>query len=559
MATSTVKVKYGDTLSGIAKANNTSVAAIMAANPSIKDPNKIYAGSSLSITPSTPVSPTAKATTTAKVAAPVPMTSATPPAQTIAERASMVPDLPKTDSALQAYYDEQARMLSTPIDERKIRDEIRNNYNSQFESLRLAAAQKKAEIYKEGENRLGSARATQARSGVLGSNFASAEDDQINKDSVEQARMVDAETDAKIAFLMGQSEQDYSAQIAAAREAKRAGADEYIKFLQTRDSQRTEQVSKLAKLFAAQGIDPKTLSAADVTKLEKTYGVNLDQLNGLITEEKNKINKDAFFELSDGQSRYEYDPATGTAKLIAENTKNFAPNKYSAGGSSSAGGSKGTGGSSTSVAYDDPNYLTSVINASKGGRLLTQSEADPLTKMKRVVGQAETISSLVQNTNTGPILGIIRSNNPYDTKAQLLRSQVTALVPQLARGVYGEVGVLTDSDVDRYTKTIASLKNTADVNKAVMAMTLDIASKSMAAQLESMAAAGRDVSGYANMYKDTTNRVNKLKSELTATTAAPAAGPSASDVKVKAKDGRVITIPQTNLSSALKNGYVQVK
>ena len=554
MATSTVKVKYGDTLGGLAKANNTTVQAIMAANPSIKDPNKIYAGSSIVLTPTTPVSPTAKSTTTAKVAAPTPMTGAPTQSPTIAERASMIPDAPKQDKALESYYEEQARMLSTPIDERKMRDEIRNTYNSQFESLRLAAAQKKAEIYKEGENQLGSARATQARSGVLGSNFAGAENDQINKNSVEQARMVDAETDAKIAFLMGQSEQDYSAQIAAAREAKKAGADEYIKFLQTRDSQRTEQVSKLAKLFASQGIDPKTLSAADVTKLEKTYGVNLDQLGSLITEEKNKINKDAFFELSDGQARYEYDPATGSAKLVAENTKNFAPKAGKAGGSGT-----GTGGASTSVSYDDPNYLTSVINSSRGGRVLTQSEAEPLTKMKRVVGQAETISSLISTANTGPIVGILRTNNPYDTKAQLIKAQVTAIVPTLARGVYGEVGVLTDQDIANYSRTIASLKNTSDVNKAVMAMTLDIASKSMAAQLESMAAAGRDVSGYANMYKDTTNRVNKLKSELTATTAAPAAGPSASDIKVKSKDGRIITIPQTNLSSALKNGYVQVK
>ena len=41
------KIKSGDTLSGIAKRRGTTVAKIMAANPSIKDKNKIIAGKSL--------------------------------------------------------------------------------------------------------------------------------------------------------------------------------------------------------------------------------------------------------------------------------------------------------------------------------------------------------------------------------------------------------------------------------------------------------------------------------------------------------------------------------
>lgn len=46
---STYTIKAGDTLSDIAKANGTTVAAIMAANPSITDPNKIYVGNNLKI------------------------------------------------------------------------------------------------------------------------------------------------------------------------------------------------------------------------------------------------------------------------------------------------------------------------------------------------------------------------------------------------------------------------------------------------------------------------------------------------------------------------------
>jgi murein DD-endopeptidase MepM/ murein hydrolase activator NlpD len=47
-------IKSGDTLSQIAAANKTTVAALQAANPSIKDPNKIYAGASLNIPTAAP-------------------------------------------------------------------------------------------------------------------------------------------------------------------------------------------------------------------------------------------------------------------------------------------------------------------------------------------------------------------------------------------------------------------------------------------------------------------------------------------------------------------------
>lgn len=555
----TVKIKYGDTLSGIARANGTTVAALMQANPNIKDPNRISAGGTLSLgggtTNSTPT-PQPKATT-------VPTTPTPPTTPTIADRASLIPDAQMTtsDPALSAYYKEQADAMSKPIDEAAMREEIRQRYNDQFESLRLAALQKKRDVYKEGEGRMGSARALQARSGVLGSNFAGAENDQITRDTNDLAASVDAELNAKISFLMGESEKDYSSQIAAAREAKQKGADEYIKYLTTRDSERVAKANNLAKLFASQGIDPSTLSKEDVAKLESTYGVNLSAFKSMIGDAKLALDKAQSFELSDGQAKYTIDPTTGKAVLVAENSKNFAPNKYSSGGGSGGSGSgKGGsgGGATSSLSYDDPNYLDSIISRSKGGRLLTQSEALPLTKAKVVLGQTETILNMVKSQNTGPIIGAIRSNNPYDTKAQTIKASLTSIVPGLARGIYGEVGVLTDSDVERYTKTIASLTSTEDVNKAVMGMTLDVIAKSMGAQLESMAAAGRDVSGYGNIYKDMTKRVNAIKGELESKTQAKAAGTS-TDIKVKSPDGRLLTIPNTSLNSALKAGYVQVK
>lgn len=161
---------------------------------------------------------------------------------------------------------------------------------------------------------------------------------------------------------------------------------------------------------------------------------------------------------------------------------------------------------------DDP--ILSMMQASAGGRALTQSEVEPLTNARRVTAQLDAIISSDIADNTGPIMGIIRSNNPWDVKAQELKASITALVPQLARGIYGEVGVLTDSDVERYIQTLPNLKSTDDVNKAVMGLTLRNVRNAFAAQLESMAAAGRDVSGFVSIYSDMNNKIDSIESSL---------------------------------------------
>lgn len=54
---STYTIASGDTLSGIAKANNTTVQALQSLNPSIKNPDLIYAGSTLNLAPQAPIAP----------------------------------------------------------------------------------------------------------------------------------------------------------------------------------------------------------------------------------------------------------------------------------------------------------------------------------------------------------------------------------------------------------------------------------------------------------------------------------------------------------------------
>jgi hypothetical protein len=270
----------------------------------------------------------------------------------------------------------------------------------------------------------------------------------------------------------------------------------------------------------ALGVDPTSLSDSDFQKLQDQYGFTKDQLSTLYSDakaekekadlatEKTKVELDKAkndanqFSLNEGDARYVYDPTTGTAKLIASRAKTYAP--------------KGTGSDTpvSTLGYDDPNYTLDSVRKSKGGRFLTQGELKPITDIQTIVGQTEALSTLVNSVDTGPIVGIVKSSNPFDTKAQLMKAEVTAIVPKLARGVYGEVGVLTDQDIDNYSRTIANLKNTNDVNKAVMAMTLDIATRSLANQLNSLSAGGRDVSRFEAIYTGLNKKASEIKSQL---------------------------------------------
>jgi len=140
--------------------------------------------------------------------------------------------------------------------------------------------------------------------------------------------------------------------------------------------------------------------------------------------------------------------------------------------------------------------LEEVMDFSIGGKALTQSETEKISKYELSADQLRDLQELIMDTDTGPILGILRSNNPYDTKAKLINAKITALVPQIARGIYGEVGVLTDQDVARYMATLPNMKSTDEQKKLLLEMTNKMLIRGAEKILRNYAAGGRDVSGY---------------------------------------------------------------
>lgn len=164
--------------------------------------------------------------------------------------------------------------------------------------------------------------------------------------------------------------------------------------------------------------------------------------------------------------------------------------------------SQGTGG------VED--QFVQMLLSTKGGKNLTDTTIQKLDKGLTVLGQLGVLQENIADENTGPLVGAFRGANPWDNNAQTIKAQLNAIVPNLARGVYGEVGVLTDNDIRTYSQTIPNIRSTEEVRNAVMYITLDMIGKSIKNTLSVNAAAGRDVSGFVDLYSELENTKNGI-------------------------------------------------
>jgi hypothetical protein len=194
------------------------------------------------------------------------------------------------------------------------------------------------------------------------------------------------------------------------------------------------------------------------------------------------------FSLGKGESRYRVN-ADGTVELIAGGAQT-TPSQVS-----------GQGGDIFSVLEASSQY----------DKTLEASERQNITKAMNVAGQLNNLSDLVNldSETYGPLVGQLRGINPFDTNAQEFKAIIQGIVPNLARGIYGEVGVLTDQDIENYAKTLPTLGSTEEVQDAMLGLTLKLVRDSVRNQLTIAAESGINVSGLTN----TVERLDKMVGE----------------------------------------------
>jgi len=336
---SSYTIKYGDTLSGIASQTGKSIQELMRLNPSITDPNKIYAGRSLSLGNSAPT-PTP---------APAPTTNNSK--QTIAQVAKITVPSYVEDSTTTQIGKSYKNQATERVNEEAIRAATRARIQGQIDAINAAVSDQIANFRNTtGKNRQGQSYALAAAGGRIGSATGESEFQTTENYNNQEVQTYQNEANVKISSLLGGATRDATAEIEAKRAAIQQGADKYFEFLETQGQRKKDQITSFLKNMLALGVDPKEISDADFEKIQDQYGFSKDQLISIFSDikaqkvaadqeaamseadlEQKKVDTEKTkseinqFDLGEGQARYVYDPVTGKTTIIASKAKTYAP------------------------------------------------------------------------------------------------------------------------------------------------------------------------------------------------------------------------------------------
>ena len=137
------------------------------------------------------------------------------------------------------------------------------------------------------------------------------------------------------------------------------------------------------------------------------------------------------------------------------------------------------------------------------GTPLGNTQITDLIQARLAKNNIARISELVENLGSvGPMIGRFRQANPYDTDVVELKNLITQTVPGLARGIFKEVGVLTDTDINRYTQTIANPNLTAEQARRATEQLMETINTSIQLQLDTLNKAGKAVGEFSDLLEE---------------------------------------------------------
>ena len=163
----------------------------------------------------------------------------------------------------------------------------------------------------------------------------------------------------------------------------------------------------------------------------------------------------------------------------------------------------------------DRESLDALTNATRGiGDILSMLEGGPESGQPLEWG-GKTISE----ANTGIIWNTWseikkKIDGTGDLPLEVFKSKVKGLVSVLARSVFGETGVLTDQDVDRYSSLLADANSSTELNVVLSDMLLEQVRHQGDTLYKSLAKSGKNVSGYLSTYAQMQPKLNMAPMEV---------------------------------------------
>jgi len=339
-----------------------------------------------------------------------------------------------------------------PLTEEQLYQNKLKQFQGEIDAVNKIYTQKLADTARENANRTGSAYAMQARGGLLGSDYGSAQDAKTTAYNNEVTGGVQAEQNLAIQSIMGNARKGAAEELAAKKAARANDYNEYIALLSSSAEKKKARVNTAAAALAAQGITLEQLSALDFTQPEYA-GLDKKELIAAFNAAKTANDKEILsqkktqsdidvntaniakgnqFDLSEGQARYAIDPQTGKVTQIASKAKTYAP--------------KSTGGGGSSGIYDQLDYRTANAVLAQGDKFGT---SEITKKYNNIISASNLIAAVDPNTN-----------NPAEHQA-LVYNFAKALDPDsvVREGEYATVKKYSQGLADKYKGEIKQAIN----------------------------------------------------------------------------------------------------
>lgn len=156
------------------------------------------------------------------------------------------------------------------------------------------------------------------------------------------------------------------------------------------------------------------------------------------------------------------------------------------------------------------------IKASAGYSQLLSDQQKSLADATEVIALIDTLEDLLDTKEGDSFMKNVfdAKLNIFSGSAAAIKGTLNAIAPKAARGLFGEVGVLTDADIDRYRVIFPRLTQPKQVRDVMTALSKRIAHRALESRALGLARGKRDVSSYYNQLSGLKQDADVIESEF---------------------------------------------
>lgn len=165
------------------------------------------------------------------------------------------------------YIAKQNATYNTPIDETAIRSQKEAEMQSQIDAINKVYADKLNQSRIQGQGRIGTNVSQQARGGLLGSDFGTAQQNQIQDVNKQANDLVEQERLAMVNALLAEASNSAAVEIANKRAAVEAGGKALLDYYAGAGERKAAKTKSAAQKLLALGKNPQDVSDAELKQM----------------------------------------------------------------------------------------------------------------------------------------------------------------------------------------------------------------------------------------------------------------------------------------------------